>query len=174
LATNGLSLTDDGRVFFDSGEPLALRDANARGDVYEWSQDAGRAELISAGVGQFASSLLSVSSDGTDAFFFTRDTLAPGDRNGTLVKLYDAREEGGFFTIPPAPPCAASDECHGPGSPTPPPPQNGTGTGVGGNCAPGCGATPPKCSHGKVRRHGRCVKPKARKKRHGKREKAHR
>ena len=137
LASDGSSLADDGRVFFNSGEPLVLRDANNRKDVYEWSNAAGRAELISTGGGQFDSSLLGVSSDGTDAFFFSRETLASNDGNGNLVKLYDAREGGGFFTIPPPPACVASDECHGPGSPTPPPTTCGTCGGRGGNLPKG-------------------------------------
>ena len=36
---------------------------------------------------RFDSALLSASADGTDAFFFTRDVLAPEeDRNGTLIE----------------------------------------------------------------------------------------
>ena len=47
---------------------------------------------ISTGTSPFDSSLLSVSANGTDAYFFTRDTLAPQDENGPTVKIYDARE----------------------------------------------------------------------------------
>ena len=36
--TNGLSLTDDGRVFFNTDEPLVLRDGDNRKDVYEWEE----------------------------------------------------------------------------------------------------------------------------------------
>ena len=32
------------------------------------------------------------------------------------MRIYDAREGGGFFHIPAPPQCRASDECHGPGS----------------------------------------------------------
>jgi hypothetical protein len=74
-----------------------------------------------------------VSSDGVDAFFFTRETLAPNDKNGTLMKIYDAREGGGFFVIPPPPTCAASDECHGPGSQAAGPIRLGTLEGEGRN-----------------------------------------
>jgi hypothetical protein len=119
LATNGLSITDDGRVFFTSGEPLVLRDTNQKLDAYEWS--SGHIELISTGQSPFDSGLLSVTADGTDAFFFTREKLASNDENGNLMKLYTAREGGGFFVIPPTPPCAASDECHGPSSQAAPP-----------------------------------------------------
>ena len=55
-----------------------------------------RCELISTGTSPFDSSLLGVSADGTDAYFFTRDTLVPSDENGSRVKIYDARAGGGF------------------------------------------------------------------------------
>ena len=48
-------------------------------------------ELISTGTSPFGSSLLGVSADGTDAYFFTRDKLVTQDENGTRVKIYDAR-----------------------------------------------------------------------------------
>ena len=38
--------------------------------------------LISTGTSPFASSLLGVSANGTDAYFFTRDTLTPRIENG--------------------------------------------------------------------------------------------
>ena len=37
MAANGLSLTDDGRVFFNSTDALAPRDLNHRQDAYEWN-----------------------------------------------------------------------------------------------------------------------------------------
>ena len=116
---NGSSLTEAGQVFFNSDEPLALRDTDNRKDVYEWEPEASapaapRARpsaqasgdclgLISTGSSPFNSSLLGVSANGTDAYFFTRDTLAPQDENGELVKIYDAREDGGFFVTPEPP-----------------------------------------------------------------------
>ena len=111
--------------------------------MYEWEpQGLGTCEatggcisLISAGTSPFDSRLLSASANGTDVYFFTRDTLAPQDENGPAMKIYDARENGGFFVIPPRQPCQASDECHGPSSPTPPPPVIRTVTGSGGNSA---------------------------------------
>ena len=36
MATNGSSLTEAGQVFFNSDEPLALRDSDKLADVYEW------------------------------------------------------------------------------------------------------------------------------------------
>lgn len=139
MASNGLSLTDDGRVFFNTGESLVLRDTNAKRDAYEWKD--GEVELISSGQDRSDSGLLTVSTDGKDAFFFTRETLASNDHNGTLMKLYDAREQGGFFVIPSQPSCKASDECHGPGTQASPPAPLGTLKGTLGNLP-----EPPVCN----------------------------
>lgn len=158
LPSAGLGITDDGRVFFNTGEPLVLRDANNRRDAYEWREAAaggGKAELISTGESAFDSGLLSVSADGTDAFFFTRETLVKNDGNGNLMKLYTAREQGGFFIVPPPPPCAASDECHGPSSPVAPAVVLGTLQGSKGNVTT-------RCKKGSVKRRGKCVKKKNR------------
>ncbi len=177
LSELGLGLTNDGRVFFDSTEALAARDQDEKTDVYEWeargSVEAkggyecqianGCVGLISTGTSRFDSKLLGVSAAGTDALFFTRDVLVPQDENGTLTKIYDARELGGFPYIPPPVPCKASDECHGPSSPTPSAPSFGTITGSGGNySAP---STKTRCKTGFVRKHGKCVK-KVRHERH--------
>jgi hypothetical protein len=167
LATNGLSLTDDGRVFFDSDDSLVLRDANNRKDVYQWGPDGlGNCEppnpnhfasgiclsLISSGSSPFDSSLLSTSADGTDAYFFTHDTLARQDHNGPVTKIYDARENGGFFDVPPPARCAASDECHGPGTVAANPPPIRTVIGSPGNFRS------KKCKNGQIRKRNRCVK----------------
>ena len=100
-------------------------------DVYEWT-GSGTPDLISTGGSPFDSSLLGASADGTDAFFFTRDTLVPQDKNGTLVKIYDARKGGGFEFLPTPERCKASDECHGAGSEPPGALPIATGAGDGG------------------------------------------
>ena len=41
----GLSLTDDGRVFFTTAEPLVLRDTNEVKDAYEWTDGVVAADL---------------------------------------------------------------------------------------------------------------------------------
>ena len=163
---HGLSLTDDGRVFFDSTDALVLRDGDERKDVYEWEvQGAGNCNpddpnffstghcvsLVSSGTSQFDSSLLSVSADGLDAYFFTHDSLAHEDENGPVAKLYDARENGGFFNVPPPALCAASDECHGPGTKAAEPPAIRTISGEPGK-------PPVRCRKGTVKKHGKCVK----------------
>jgi hypothetical protein len=155
LPAHGLGLLDDGRVFFNSNEQLVLRDQNGLQDAYEWEQ--GTVRLISSGVSPYDSGLLSVSRDGMDAFFFTREQLVPEDENAELVRVYDAREEGGVFVIPSSPPCAASDECHGPGTQAAPAPQIGTFKGVGGQVV----TTLRRCRKGfrrrSVRGKPRCV-----------------
>ena len=153
LASEGLSLTDDGRVFFNSTEGLVDRDLNGNKDVYEWEPNgfrfeyevdgehksiecettAGCLQLISTGASPLDSALLGVSADGTDAYFFTHEPIVASDDNGTRVKLYDARENGGFPQAPPPHQCQASDECHGPGTPAPEPPSIRSVTGSGGN-----------------------------------------
>ena len=112
LPVGGLGLTADGRVFFSTDDALSLARPQQTADAYEWEN--GTTQLISTGASPSPSALLGVSADGTDAFFFTRDQLAPQDANGNHVKIYDARADGGFAFTPPPVPCKASDECHGP------------------------------------------------------------
>jgi hypothetical protein len=157
LASNGLSVSDDGRVFFSSMDQLVLRDANNRQDAYEW--EGGVIELISSGSDSNDSSFMSVSSDGRDAFFFTREVRAPQDLNGPVVKIYDARENGGFFFSPPKQPCKASDECHGAGSIEQAPPQAPSRLGTPGNAVEEK-TKPKKCKKGFVKKKGKCVKKK--------------
>lgn len=162
LSPYGLSLTDGGQVFFTSAEPYVLRDTNQEKDAYEWS--GGKIQLVSTGSSPDGSSLLSASADGTDAYFFTRETLVPEDKNGSTVKIYDARAGGGFPHDPAPLPCAASDECHGPGTQSPRPPSINTVTGSG---YPPSQA-PKSCKKNFVRRHGKCVKKKPKKHHHRK------
>jgi hypothetical protein len=134
-SADGLFMTNDGRAFFTSYDPLVPQDTNRSPDAYEFVD--GRPQLISTGGGSGAE-FDGVSADGTDAYFATNDTLIPGDRNGGQKKFYDARTDGGFPALPLAVPCAAADECHGPGSSEPPPLTPGTAAllGPGGNLKP--------------------------------------
>jgi hypothetical protein len=166
MARDGLSLTDSGAVFFDSQDALLPSDLDNVGDVYEW--EGGKTTLVSTGISPYDSSLLSADSGGKDVYFFTRDTLVPEDLNGKLVKIYDAREGGGYSYTPPEVGCKASDECHGASSQQPAPAAIGTYTGEGGNHVPG-NEEPKACPKGRVRRHGKCVKhPRHRKGHHHK------
>ncbi len=142
----GRFITDDGRVFFDTTEPLDPRDTNsgpdvlrehAGSDVYEFVE--GRAQLITTGTGtgvpaqesRQVPGLYGVSANGADVYFGTFDTLVGQDRNGEQMKFYDARTNGGFAFVPPPAPCAAADECHGPSSSPPSALAGGTGIVLG-------------------------------------------
>ena len=129
---DGLFLTYDGRTFFSTEEALVVNDTDRAQDVYEYVN--GRPQLITQGTGDTRSAsnrnaingeeglpgLDGVSANGTDVYFSTFDTLAPQDHNGTFLKFYDARTDGGFPLAAPEPPCEAADECHGVGSSAPP------------------------------------------------------
>ena len=120
---NGLFLTDDGRAFFSTEDPLVPRDTNKSEDVYEYSE--GKPWLISTGLGPSLkgtvgfvgiltrTGLVSVSANGTDVYFASIDTLVSQDHNGSALKIYDARTGGGFPAERIPPNCAAADECHG-------------------------------------------------------------
>jgi hypothetical protein len=143
---NGLFMADDGRAFFSTEDALVPRDTNHGEDVYEFV--GGRPQLISGGTGagtggqesgfigsQTRPGLVAVSADGRDAYFATVEILVRQDENGEAIKIYDARTDGGFPSAASPPPCAAADECHGPGSSPPTTPATGTGAelGNGGN-----------------------------------------
>ena len=127
------------------------------------AEAAGCQQLISTGTSPHPSGVLGVGADGKDAFFFTREVLVPEDKNGEAMKIYDAREQGGYFLIPPPPPCAASDECHGAGTQAQAPPQIGSYKGTGGQAQP----TSRTCKKGFKLKRGKCVKKKHRKKKEG-------
>jgi DNA-binding beta-propeller fold protein YncE len=150
LSAMGLNLSDDGRVFFTSLEPLALRDSGVATDVYEW--EGGKVALITTGRSATDARLLSASANGVDAFFFTRDRLVSMDRNGGAIKVYTAREDGGFLAPVVRQPCQASDECHGPGS-----------------VAPLAGGLPTLQGNG-----GNLAQPQPKRKKHHKKRKRHR
>ena len=123
---DGLFMTNDGRTFFSTSDSLVPTDTDKGEDVYEYV--GGRPQLITPGTGETRGGrgtdgsppgLIGVSASGTDVYFSTFDTLVPQDHNGLFLKFYDARSGGGFSAPAPPPPCAAADECHGPGSEPP-------------------------------------------------------
>ena len=169
---DGRFMTDDGRTFFNTDEPLVPQDTNQATDVYEYAD--GRPQLITSGTAPANNSfglstifsvvgLTGVSADGTDVYFSTTDTLINQDRNGNNVKIYDARTGGGFAFVPPPPGCAAADECHGPSSSAP----AGMTIGTRGDLGDSGNLDAGKKSQKKNKR-------KATKKRHGRHKKAHR
>jgi hypothetical protein len=138
----GRFMSEDGRVFFATRDPLVAQDTNGQiADVYEFVD--GRPQLISKGTNSrdLAGSgflfpptrlgLEAVSRDGVDVYFATFDVLTPEDRNGPFLKFYDARTNGGFDVNYQIAPCEAADECHGEDSSPPAAPQIGTRGGLG-------------------------------------------
>jgi hypothetical protein len=140
----GRYLLDNGRVFFNSADPLVGEDTNKRletiegtatevgvMDVYQY-QPAGVGTcagpsacvaLLSSGSSPEESAFMDASVSGNDAFIFTSQKLVRTDPDGNY-DVYDARV------------CTESSPCIKP-PPPPPPPCNGEGT-----CR-GEGATPP-------------------------------
>jgi DNA-binding beta-propeller fold protein YncE len=86
------AVLDDGRVFFDTPNPIAASDTNSKRDVYEF--DGTDATLITTGHGT-DSRMVAVSADGRDVFFTTQDQLVSQDKD-TLTDVYDARIGGGI------------------------------------------------------------------------------
>ena len=129
-SAGGPFMSDNGRVFFSTPDPLVPSDTDGLYSVYEYVD--GRPQLISSGTSDedYFPGLLNllfgpfwdpayagveaVSGDGRDVYFSTFDSLVPQDKNGRFLKIYDARTNGGIPTEIPPLPCAAADECHGP------------------------------------------------------------
>jgi guanyl-specific ribonuclease Sa len=167
VSESGPFMSDDGRVFFGTKESLVPQDTDGIRDVYEYTE--GRPQLISSGTGDRESTggseqigaffgdlqtgLESVSRDGTNVYFSTFETLVPEDKNGSFLKIYDARTGGGFDFNPDLGECAAADECHGDGTQPPPPAQLATGGSLGasGNLPASGGIA--KKKHRKHRKH---------------------
>jgi hypothetical protein len=99
------SVADDGRVFFDTAEPLVASDVNGKRDVYAYEGSA--AQLVSPGDGNAEATLLDATPNGSDLFFVTEQSLVVQDRD-QLPDVYDARVGGGFAELPDAAeqPCA--------------------------------------------------------------------
>jgi hypothetical protein len=158
------NLSEDGdTVFFESTEALVPRDVNQQRDVYRWKAGEGIA-LISTGQDGQESAIYGASRDGRNVVFATHEQLLPEDENGTIVRLYDARVDGGF--PPPestvTEPCDG-DACQGQASAAPDPPNVASSSLNGG----GNVSAKPKCGKGRHRIVGggkeRCVKRKHRK-----------
>ena len=177
--TRALSANGD-RLFFESFDPLVLRDTNGKRDVYEWQGAASEQEcleevgadlylpdsdgclaLISSGQGSVDSDFFDASASGSDVFFATTDDLVSQDPG--LMDVYDARIGGGFPPPPAAPVPCQGDGCQG--NPSAAPIGPGAGTAVfDGPPNQGRDWSPKPCPRGKRRvvRKGRarCVKPK--------------
>ena len=144
VVQNGIikrNLAVDGRVFFDSLQPLhaavganSFVASNGSVNVYEWKPaglegcvppavgeglpaPAGCLGLLSSGTDPFPTYFEGASADGQDAYITTHAQLVPQDQDG-LNDLYDVRVDGGIAASPAAPSCSAEmQECQpqGPG-----------------------------------------------------------
>lgn len=129
-------LSDNGRLFFDSPDPLVSQDVNGQWDVYEYepprasSGDScseasetfnrgtgGCVSLVSSGVASGESAFLDASEEGGDVFFITDGKLSAQDTDEQL-DVYDAHECTAASPCAPPPAtggqaasCASAEEC---------------------------------------------------------------
>jgi DNA-binding beta-propeller fold protein YncE len=91
-------LSDSGRLFFNSADPLVEAAKNGKADVYEYEPDGegactsatGCIGLISSGTSKQESTFLDSSVSGHDVFFLTAAPLLEQDQD-TNFDIYDAR-----------------------------------------------------------------------------------
>lgn len=184
-----------GRVFFESFDPLVLRDRNGKQDVYEWEPGSSQSDcelskgaelfvasshgcisLISSGESNTDSEFVDASADGRDVFFRTGSSLVRQDPG--LGDIYDAREGGGFRSPEPSLPCEGGS-CQNP----PPPPSEVTPASSAfagpGNVrahkprAKRCLASKKRVMRGKRRATGRCKRKGAKRSHHVKHHRKH-
>jgi hypothetical protein len=163
-------LSNNGQVFFQTGEALLPRDTNGAGDVYEFDYASGL-HLISSGTGSGGATLIGASPSGDDVFFLARQALLPQVTGQEALSIYDARVDGGFpETVSSM--CTTADACRT--APEPQPsifgePASQTFSGTGNLASPEAKlkakpkAKPVKCKRGSVKKKGKCVKKSGKK-----------
>jgi hypothetical protein len=172
--SNGLAsvrpISEDGSyVFFDTASALLPNATSGMLHVYEWHN--GTISLISTPDDPGNAYFQGTSADGSNVFFGTHAQLVAQDTD-VDGDLYDARIDGGFVKVTPS--LCTGTGCQG--VPAAPPifatPSSVTFEGVGnfeastGTSAKSLGKPgpkPKKCKRGFVKKHGRCVKQKAKK-----------
>jgi hypothetical protein len=128
FVTRNLSADGD-RVFFQTEEALVPGDSNGQMDVYEWEQKGapdsdcpawsgnagdGCLYLVSTGQSGDQSYFGDASVDGSNVFFFTRQSLVEQDQDNN-VDVYDASVGGGLTSqnqVGPSTSCTA-EACRG-------------------------------------------------------------
>jgi hypothetical protein len=130
------SITDDGsRVLFSSPNSIAPRDGNGEHDAYLWEE--GETSPISTAASPDDSYAYTMSRDGDDVFFRTRQQLVPQDVDH-LIDLYTAHVGGGLASQQePAVEDCEGEDCKGEPSAAPPVGMPATLAGGGGNVATG-------------------------------------
>jgi hypothetical protein len=150
------ALSADGEtVFFGSVEVLAPGGVAGNNNLYEW-REGTVALVMTEPVAKSETPFVDAGSDGEDAFVATSQHLL-SSAQGTRVRLYDLRVDGGFPEPPEPPePCDALAEHSCQGGAASAAAQGASATaGYMGARNP---ATPkPRCAPGKARRKGRCV-----------------
>jgi hypothetical protein len=158
-------VSEDGKyVFFQTANALVPGTSPGREHVYEWHD--GTVSLISSPGDLSGAFFLGSSADGSNVFFGTHAQLVAQDTD-VSGDVYDARIDGGFGGLTPS--LCTGTGCQGvPGAPPVfATPASVTFEGVG-NFPAGSSnkalkpRAMPKCGRGSVRRHGRCVRKKAR------------
>lgn len=114
-------LSDDGKVFFSTGEALLAQDRNGVLDVYEYDPVTDNLTLVSTGKGSDPATFTDASASGGDVFIVTRQRLVASDHDG-LVDMYDARIGDALPSPPeqPATPICEGETCQPPPSASPP------------------------------------------------------
>jgi hypothetical protein len=127
-AHSGAMSADGSSVVFITAESLAPDDTNGTVDTYLWHD--GRVSLISSGkpsddqqfvqnnaFGNTTNIVAVITPSGRDVYFTTTAQLLSSD-DDTVMDIYDAHADGGFFTPPPTP--CSGDACQGAASAPPP------------------------------------------------------
>jgi hypothetical protein len=160
-------LNNQGRLFFNTVNPLVAQDSNGTQDVYEYeppglgscseasetysARSGGCVSLISSGSSAHESAFMDASESGSDVFILTQSKLSPLDVDNAL-DIYDAHvcTTGAPCIAYPAtqvPPCNTEASCKA--SPTPQPsifgaPSSATFQGLGNVTPTPASATRPK------------------------------
>jgi hypothetical protein len=90
----GRSVTENGRVFFQTPDRLVAADTNGTQDVYEYAH--GRVSLVSSGTADIKVDIIGAGTSGDSVMFVTPDSLVAGDVDGGNLDLYVARVNGGI------------------------------------------------------------------------------
>jgi hypothetical protein len=129
------SLSDEGRLFFNSYVPLVPADTNEVADVYEFEpkgvgtckSSTGCISLVSTGKSPQESAFMEASTSGDNAFIMTSEQLSPILDKDSAFDIYDAHlcsQASPCVTpqIPPQPPCEVEPSeanCKGPSGSVP-------------------------------------------------------
>jgi hypothetical protein len=103
-------VSEDGRVFFDTRDPLLPSATNGLANVYQYR--AGQLSLISSGSLAAPSYFYEASVTGDDVFFITSEPLLSSITDGG-IHVYDARVGGGFSPPPSTGPTCEGEACKG-------------------------------------------------------------